>query len=68
MMNRPTSRAGDSDAGTDETAPKHGGDAIALTNEDLQREEEEIRELERKKKGLEERVTGMEKDLSGLGR
>ncbi|OQN99809.1 hypothetical protein B0A48_14579 [Cryoendolithus antarcticus] len=39
-----------------------------LTKEDLEREEEEVRELERKKRGLEERVTGMERDLGGLMR
>lgn len=33
---------------------------------DLQREEEEIRELEKKKRGLEDRVSGMERDLGGL--
>ena len=37
-----------------------------ITDEDLAREEEEIRDLERKKKELEERVTGMERDLGGL--
>lgn len=36
--------------------------------EDMQREEEEIRELERKKRGLEERVSNMEKDISGVTR
>lgn len=66
-MNRPTSRTGHSDedsaeagAGEEATTP--------LTKEDLEREEQEIRELERKKRGLEERVTGMERDLGGLMR
>ncbi|KAK7509980.1 DASH complex subunit Spc34 [Phyllosticta citriasiana] len=39
-----------------------------LTAEDLQREEEEIRELERKKRGLEDRVNSMGRDLSGVRR
>jgi len=42
--------------------------APVMSQEDLQMEEREIRDLERKKKGLEERVTGMEKDLGGLMR
>ena len=37
-----------------------------VTADDLQREEEEIRELEKKKRGLEDRVSGMERDLGGL--
>lgn len=73
-MNRPTSRAGHSDPGEVQTEAESGGGgadedgdkSIPLTREDLQREEEEIRELERKKRGLEERVTGMERDLGGL--
>lgn len=41
---------------------------IPLTTEDLEKEEEEVRELERKKKALEQRVEGMERDLGGLTR
>lgn len=37
-----------------------------VTDEDIERELAEIRELERKKRALEERVTGMERDLGGL--
>lgn len=37
-----------------------------MTEQDFQREEEEIRDLEARKKALEERVTGIEKDLGGL--
>ncbi|KAK8183492.1 DASH complex subunit Spc34 [Phyllosticta capitalensis] len=37
-----------------------------LTIEDLQREEEEIRELEKKKRGLEDRVNSMGRDLRGV--
>ncbi|KAL8788456.1 MAG: hypothetical protein Q9213_001679 [Squamulea squamosa] len=36
------------------------------TTLDLEREEQEIRELERKKRALEDRVNGMERDLGGL--
>ena len=36
------------------------------TEQDLEAEEREIRELESKKRALEERVSGMEKDLGGL--
>ena len=39
---------------------------ILMTEDDLRREGEEIRELERKKKGLEERVNSMERDISGV--
>lgn len=39
---------------------------VAVTDEDLRCEEEEIGELERKKKELEDRVSGMERDLGGL--
>ncbi|KAL3466804.1 DASH complex subunit Spc34 [Aspergillus heterothallicus] len=37
-----------------------------VTDADLERELEEIRELERRKRTLEARVTGMERDLGGL--
>jgi peptidoglycan hydrolase CwlO-like protein len=40
----------------------------SVTAADLQREEEEIKELERKKKALEDRVSDMERDLGGLMR
>lgn len=39
---------------------------MPITVEDLEREEQEIRELERKKRTLEDRLSGMEKDLGGL--
>jgi hypothetical protein len=39
---------------------------VEITDEDLRREEEEIRDLERRKKVLEDRVSGMERDLGGL--
>ena len=44
------------------------GDSRRVTQEDLEREAEEIRELEQKKLHLEERVKGMERDLGGLSR
>ncbi|KAL8930380.1 MAG: hypothetical protein Q9172_000089 [Xanthocarpia lactea] len=39
---------------------------MPITAEDLEREEQEIRELERKKHALEDRVSGMDRDLGGL--
>ena len=41
------------------------GASVFMTKADLEREEQEIRELERKKRGLEQRVSGMEKNLGG---
>jgi len=46
-------------------APQRTGEQ-RLTYEDIQREEESVRELERRKRTLEERVSGMEKDLGGI--
>jgi len=37
-----------------------------MTEEDLRREEEEVRELERKKRGLEDRVSALGKDITGV--
>lgn len=37
-----------------------------VTDEDIEQELAEIRDLERRKRALEERVTGMERDLGGL--
>lgn len=39
---------------------------VPMTEEDLRREEEEVRQLERKRKGLEDRVHNMSRDLSGV--
>ncbi|KAF2234206.1 DASH complex, subunit Spc34 [Viridothelium virens] len=67
-MNRPAEFEDDGfdeDAGGGEEGIEH---TTAFTVEDMQREEEEIKELERKKQGLEDRVSGMEKDLGGLMR
>ena len=49
----------------DENTPSNTGEN-QITEEDIQRELEEIRELEQKKRILEERVSGMERDLGGL--
>lgn len=46
--------------------PQHSD--IQVTDEDIERELEEIRELERRKQVLEDRVTGMSRDLGGLMR
>ena len=48
---------------TDGPATQH-----QVTEEDLRREDEEIRELEKKKRNLEDRVNGMDRDLGGLRR
>lgn len=37
-----------------------------MTEEDLRRDEEEVRELERKKRGLEDRVSALGKDITGV--
>lgn len=37
-----------------------------MTEEDLRREEDEVRDLERKKRELQERLRAMDKDLGGL--
>ena len=39
---------------------------VPMTEEDIRREEEEIRELERKKHGLEDRVDALSKDITGV--
>ncbi|KAL8813656.1 MAG: hypothetical protein Q9200_000073 [Gallowayella weberi] len=39
---------------------------VPITAADIEREEQEIRELERKKRTLEDRLSGMERDLGGL--
>jgi len=53
---------GDDDEYYEPSQPETAG----VTDEDLERELEEIRELERRKRTLEARVTGMERDLGGL--
>ncbi|SLM37105.1 DASH complex subunit Spc34 [Lasallia pustulata] len=69
-MNHPEEYEAEGDDGEEEVHIK-GSEVIedsAVTVNDLQREEEEIRELEKKKRGLEDRVSGMERDLGGLWR
>ncbi|KAL8802482.1 MAG: hypothetical protein Q9182_003790 [Xanthomendoza sp. 2 TL-2023] len=39
---------------------------VPITAADIEREEQEIRELERKKRTLEDRLSGMDRDLGGL--
>lgn len=43
-------------------------DTVDITDEDIERELDEIHELEQKKRVLEDRVTGLERDLGGLRR
>lgn len=51
----------------EEDDDKFAGDASDfVTEDDLKREEEEVRELDKKKKELQERLRAMEKDLGGL--
>lgn len=40
--------------------------ASVMTEEDLRREEEEVRQLERRKRGLEDHVNSMGRDISGF--
>lgn len=46
--------------------PEFGDGNYPMTEEDMRREEEEIRELEQKKKNLEERVGALGRDLTGV--
>lgn len=50
----------------DEERKKDRASTVPLTEADLQREEEQIKELEIRKRTLEERVDGMQKDLGGI--
>lgn len=49
-----------------EPAPVAQPDVPEISDEDIEREMAEIRDLELRKRGLQERVTGMERDLGGL--
>ncbi|KAJ5335361.1 hypothetical protein N7452_007764 [Penicillium brevicompactum] len=49
-----------------EPAPVTQPDVPEISDEDIEREMAEIRDLELRKRGLQERVTGMERDLGGL--
>ena len=67
---------GDVDDDDDDTEALEDEDVVAtegqvetnVTEEDIRRENDEIRELEKKKQQLEERVKEMERDLGGLRR
>lgn len=52
----------------DEYASAGAGSTVSpnVTDEDIQRELDEIRELETKRRTLEDRVNGMDRDLGGL--
>lgn len=65
-MNRSQSYASDGEDMTGGEASQP--ESAPVTDEDLERELEEIRELEKKKQQLEARVSGMERDLGGLMR
>lgn len=62
-MNRSQSYDSDAEDMVVETPPPEPDN---VTDEDLQHELEEIRELEKRKQQLEARVSGMERDLGGL--
>ena len=53
------------EGGEDENE-NQGGFGGGMTEEDLRREEDEVRELDRKKRELQERLRTMDKDLGGL--
>lgn len=69
-MNKRPDDFGDEDAENDADEgedPVNNGDMDSLmTEEDLRREEAEVRELDKKKKELQERLRTMDKDLGGL--
>lgn len=50
------------------TAAASQPETVDITDDDIARELEEIRELEQRKQALEDRVSGMERDLGGLMR
>lgn len=64
QLNRPSSRMSEYDDDNEKGAQR--SDSPLMTEEDLKREEENIKELEFKKRTLEDRVNGMEKDLGGI--
>ncbi len=65
-MNRPTSYVTNDEDDEMEHRKALHVERLPLTQQELKREEEGIKELELKKRSLEERVSGMEKDLGGL--
>ncbi len=60
------SRSYDDDYDDFDNAGPVNPEVMDVTDADLDRELEEIRELEKKKRSLEVRVNGMERDLGGL--
>lgn len=50
----------------DVPTPVSPPDVPEVTDEDIERELAEIRDLERRKRKLQDRVSGMERDLGGL--
>ena len=65
-LNKSSDHAQDTDE--DEVGTPGKSVEIMASEQDLEAEAQEIRELEAKKRTLEERVSGMEKDLGGLMR
>lgn len=66
-MNRPRDFDDDDDDEEEQAAAAQDmPEEVPMTLEDMQREEEEIRELERKKQSLEQRVKGLGKDITGV--
>ena len=70
--NRPKHLDDDEEDGEDEASSSlltgEDEDPREITEEDLDREEAEIKQLDKKKRALDERVAGMERDLGGLQR
>ena len=56
----------DFDAEPSRTIPLNLSQAAPMTEDDLRREQELVKELENRKRTLEERVEGMQKDLGGI--
>ena len=73
-MNKHNDGGGEFDDGDEEALEYEEGNGfggqeeVHVTEDDIRREAEEIRELEKKKCQLEDRVKGMERDLGGLMR
>ena len=73
-MNKHNDGDGDFDGGEDQALEDEEANVVEaqggthVTEEDIRREDDEIRELEKKKRQLEDRVKGMERDLGGLMR
>lgn len=66
-LERMSQSYGDDHDDYDTTGPLQP-ETLDVTDDDIERELDEIRELEEKKRALEDRVSGMERDLGGLMR